>query len=143
MPMNNYKGPRLYNIPIKPAISGGTIVPSFADDKTRAQNKKQLDEYVKIQKDIAKGAEYRRKAQRRYEDSLRLQKEDAKRAYELRKKRQQEEDEIIKKERAKNEAELKAAKEKNDQLEEKEYQEWLKQKGYDLAINNATNSGTE
>ena len=83
MPINNYKGPKLYNMPIKPAISGGTVVPSFADDKTRAQKKKQLDEYVKIQRAIAEGAEYRRKQQRRYEDSLRAQKEDARRAYEL------------------------------------------------------------
>ena len=134
MPINNYKGPKLYNMPIKPAISGGTIVPSFADDKTRAQKKKQLDEYVKIQRAIAEGAEYRRKQQRRYEDSLRAQKEDARRAYELRKKRQQEEDEEIKKRRAEDEAKLEADKEANDELENKQYAEWLKKHGYDSSI---------
>lgn len=134
MPINNYKGPKLYNMPIKPAISGGTVVPSFADDKTRAQKKKQLDEYVKIQRAIAEGAEYRRKQQRRYEDSLRAQKEDARRAYELRKKRQQEEDEEIKKRRAEDEAKLEADKEANDELENKQYAEWLKKHGYDSSI---------
>ena len=134
MPINNYKGPKLYNMPIRPAISGGTVVPSFADDKTRAQKKKQLDEYVKIQRAIAEGAEYRRKQQRRYEDSLRAQKEDAKRAYELRKKRQQEEDEEIKKRRAEDEAKLEADKEENDELENKQYAEWLKKHGYDSSI---------
>lgn len=134
MPINNYKGPKLYNMPIKPAISGGTVVPSFADDKTRAQKKKQLDEYVKIQRAIAEGAEYRRKQQRRYEDSLRAQKEDARRAYELRKKRQQEEDEEIKKRRAEDEAKLEADKEENDELENKQYAEWLKKHGYDSSI---------
>lgn len=134
MPINNYKGPKLYNMPIKPAISGGTVVPSFADDKTRAQKKKQLDEYVKIQRAIAEGAEYRRKQQRRYEDSLRAQKEDARRAYELRKKRQQEEDEEIKKKRAEDEAKLEADKEENDELENKQYAEWLKKHGYDSSI---------
>lgn len=134
MPINNYKGPKLYNIPIKPAISGGTVVPSFADDKTRAQKKKQLDKYVKIQRAIAEGAEYRRKQQRRYEDSLRAQKEDARRAYELRKKRQQEEDEEIKKMRAEDEAKLEADKEENDELENKQYAEWLKKHGYDSSI---------
>lgn len=134
MPINNYKGPKLYNMPIKPAISGGTVVPSFADDKTRAQKKKQLDEYVKIQRAIAEGAEYRRKQQRRYEDSLRAQKEDARRAYELRKNRQQEEDEEIKKRRAEDEAKLEADKEENDELENKQYAEWLKKHGYDSSI---------
>lgn len=134
MPINNYKGPKLYNMPIRPAISGGTVVPSFADDKTRAQKKKQLDEYVKIQRAIAEGAEYRRKQQRRYEDSLRAQKEDARRAYELRKKRQQEEDEEIKKMRAEDEAKLEADKEENDELENKQYAEWLKKHGYDSSI---------
>lgn len=134
MPINNYKGPKLYNMPIKPAISGGTVVPSFADDKTRAQKKKQLDEYVKIQRAIAEGAEYRRKQQRRYEDSLRAQKEDARRAYELRKKRQQEEDEEIKKRRAEDQAKLEADKEENDELENKQYAEWLKKHGYDSSI---------
>lgn len=142
MPINNYKGPKLYNIPIKPAISGGTVVPSFADDRTRAQKKKQLDEYVKTQRAIAEGAEYRRKQQRRYEDSLRAQKEDAKRAYELRKKRQQEEDEEIKKQRAEDEAKLEADKEENDELEQKQYAEWLKKHGYDSSISSSLGTGT-
>ena len=126
MPVNKYTGPRLYNIPIKPAISGGTIVPSFADDKTRAAERERINRYVNIQKSIEEGARIRKEQQRRYEDSLRIQKEEAKRAYELKKQRREEDDAKIKAIRQKEAAELEKANEENEKLQDREYKDWIK-----------------
>ena len=48
---NNYKGPRLQYLPIKPAIKDGILLPSFADDKTRAKIEKQMPSYIKQYKE--------------------------------------------------------------------------------------------
>lgn len=134
MPVNKYTGPRLYNIPIKPAISGGTIVPSFADDKTRAAERERINRYVNIQKSIEEGARIRKEQQRRYEDSLRIQKEEAKRAYELKKQRREEDDAKIKAIRQKEAAELEKANEENEKLQDREYKDWIKKKGLEHAV---------
>lgn len=48
---NNYKGPRLQYLPMKPAIKDGILLPSFADDKTRAKIEKQMPSYIKQYKE--------------------------------------------------------------------------------------------
>ena len=48
---NNYKGPRLQYLQMKPAIKDGILLPSFADDKTRARIERQMPSYIKQYKE--------------------------------------------------------------------------------------------
>ena len=122
----NYKGPKIYNIPLKAPIKDGYIQPSFASDAEREKKKKQLEEWIKTQNAIREGARVRAEAQKRYDAYIQKRKETArlnqKKRQEEARKRQEEEDRQLKleKERVDNL--------RNAEMSEGKYQEFLDRK---------------